>query len=634
MARIVEIRLTGDGLEDAYIRFGRGPNVVTGDSDTGKSYLLRLIDYVLGARELSKVIDEANGYSTAWLEFANESGKSLTLERHVAGGNVRAYPRNIVDVLAEIRSASSGDQPGVPADVEDLLWRRQGKSIGPDVTSKVFPFFGIPENVLVRENADGSTQRLSIRTLLPIVLVDEESIITEGSPILRGGFSQTPEKRMFSYILTGKDDRGIVERESREIVSARVQAQRDLIDELLVPLNNRLKDRVESEEEESIDRLENTIGSLSDTLAANSDERSRLRQSRNENYHLVLKSETQIAAVDGLLTRYRLLDERYASDLQRLDFIAETSHYYDALQESVCPMCGQAFGGEDHRHADASFKAEEVHTSASAEAAKIRGLQADLKSTISDLVERDVYWRGQQERASRALETIDRQLDSVLTPARATVRNSLNELVQKRLKLETARADRLEATRLAELKAKLEQELSEPAPKSTWAGLDPMAVTDLCREIEGVLKEWSWKDDVRVEFQEDRYDIKVNGKLRRSHGKGFRAVMHAALTIAILRYCTKNGKPHPGFVVLDSPLTTVKQRSGQPAVEAAEKDRILPSIEPSFWKSIAKTDASVQVIVLDNKEPPQELADDLNVQLFVGPEAEPGQRAGFIPPKK
>ncbi|MCS4244124.1 hypothetical protein M2418_003665 [Rhizobium sp. BIGb0125] len=636
MARIVEIRLTGDGLEDALIRFEPGPNVVTGDSDTGKSYLLRLIDYVLGAKELTKIIDEASDYGTAWLEFADERGAPLTLERHLTGGNVRAYPRTIEEVLLEIRSANPNDQALVPGDAEKLLWSRQGKSVQPDVTSKVFPLFGMPENVMVRANADGETQRLSIRTLLPIVLVDEESIITEGSPILRSGFSQTPEKRMFSYVLTGKDDRGIVQRESRETVSARIQAQRDLIDELLAPLNERLKDRVESEEDRSIDQLEDTIGSLSDALAANTGQRSRLRQRRAENYQLVLKSETQIAAVDGLLTRYRLLDERYVSDLQRLDFIAESAHYYDALQESVCPMCDQAFGGQEHHHPEgAKFKAEEVHASASAEAAKIRGLQADLKSTIRDLVERDEYWRVQKETASKALEIIDHQLDSALAPARATVRNSLNELVQKRLELESARAARLEASRLAELKARLDQELSQPATKSTWAGLDPMALTDLCREIEGVLKEWSWKDDVRVEFQEDRYDIKVNGKLRRSHGKGFRAVMHAAMTIAILRYCKKNGTPHSGFVVLDSPLTTVKQRSGQTAAEVAEKDQILPAIELSFWESLAKTDPSVQVIVLDNKEPPLDLLNELNVQLFVGPDgAGSGLRAGFVPPNR
>lgn len=635
MARIVEIRLTGAGQKDALIRFQPGPNVVTGDSDTGKSYLLRLIDFVLGAKELSKVIDEAADHETVWLEFSNEAGETLTLERHLTGGNVRAYARTIDEVVHEMKAAGA-DEPGPLGDAEVLLWRRQGKSAEPDVTSKLFPFFGMPENILVRENADGNTQRLSIRTLLPIALVDEESIITESSPILRGGFSQTPEKRMFSYLLTGKDDRGIVPRESREIVSARTQAQRDLIDELLVPLNARLKDRVESEEDESIDRLGETIGSLSDTLAKNSDERSLLRQRRHERYHLLLRSETQIAAVDGLLTRYGLLEERYVSDLLRLDFIAESAHYFDSLQESACPMCGQALEGQQHAHADAagsSFSADEVHASANAEAAKIRGLQADLKTTITDLKERDGYWRGQRRAASDELESIDLQLDGVLAPVRANVRNSLKELVEKRLELETARADRLEAFRLNELKAKFERELSEPAPKSTWAGLDPKALTDLCKEIEGVLREWSWKDDVRVEFLEDRYDIKVDGKLRRSHGKGFRAVIHAALSVAILRYCKNNNKPHPGFVVLDSPLTTVKQRSGQAAVEVAEMDRIQPTIEPLFWKSISKTDASLQIIVLDNKEPPLDLLDGLNVQLFVGPDGAPGVRRGFIPPK-
>ncbi|OJY66547.1 MULTISPECIES: DUF2026 family protein [unclassified Rhizobium] len=62
--------------------------MVTGDSDTGKSYLLRLVDYVLGAEELKKVIDEAAGYETAWVEFANNDGEMLTLERHLTGGYV------------------------------------------------------------------------------------------------------------------------------------------------------------------------------------------------------------------------------------------------------------------------------------------------------------------------------------------------------------------------------------------------------------------------------------------------------------------------------------------------------------------------------------------------------------------
>jgi hypothetical protein len=635
MARIGEIRLTGTGQTDAIVKFRPGPNVVTGDSDTGKSYLLRLVDYVLGAEELKKVIDEAAGYETAWVEFADSDGDTLTLERHLTGGDVRAYSRSIEEVRsasADVRDEEEGSAD--PEESEVLAWRREGRSEEPDVTSRLFPFFGMSDNVRLRRNADGQHQRLSIRTLLPTFMVDEESIITEDSAILRGSFGDTADKRMFSYLLTGKDDKDIVARDPQKMVSARTQAQRDLIVELLEPLNARLKDHTESEEDESVERLEETIDNLSNALANNSDERTRLRQRRNELYHDLLRAETQTSAVDAMLTRYALLDERYSSDLQRLDFISESSHYYGGLQDSMCPMCGQSLEGVSHEHEEAtglSFRADEVYQSAVAEAAKIRGLQTDLKSAISDLESRGRYWADLKKTSSDALVDIDRQLDTDLAPARRSTRNSLNELVARRVELETVRSDRMEAARLGELRDKLDRELAQPAAKQVWAPLDPMAVTDLCKEIEAVLREWSWKEDVRVEFEEARYDIKVNGKPRRSHGKGFRAVIHAAFSVGLLRFCHAKGRPHPGFVVLDSPLTTVKQRKGEANVEQAESDEITPGIEPSFWKSISEINPSIQIIILDNKEPPPNLFQALNVQLFAGPDADEGEREGFIP---
>ncbi|TGP48865.1 hypothetical protein EN872_15320, partial [bacterium M00.F.Ca.ET.229.01.1.1] len=83
------------------IRFNRGPNVVSGDSDTGKSYLARLVDYVLGADELKKAIDEAADYETVWLEFRNAEDEVLTLERSLQGGEVLAYSRSICDVIGD-----------------------------------------------------------------------------------------------------------------------------------------------------------------------------------------------------------------------------------------------------------------------------------------------------------------------------------------------------------------------------------------------------------------------------------------------------------------------------------------------------------------------------------------------------
>lgn len=641
MARINEIRFSGAGKKDAIVRFGPGPNVVVGDSDTGKSYLLRCIDYVLGAQEMTKVIEEASGYEHVRLELGSVSGGILTLERHLTGGDVRAYAVPIEDVIAgKTASVENGDAGGGgsepnPLGEEVLAWKRQGASKARDVTSRVLPFMGMPEEVRLRSDAKGQTQRLSIRTLLPIFVLDEATIISERSPIIGDGFGQTANKRMFSYVLTGTDDSGVIAQERREIVQAEISAKVSLIDELLAPIEKRLKSGSSSEEEsDSTSRVESAIESLSNLLSENEGERTRLRDERREQIARQQRAESQLIAIDELLGRYKLLNERYSSDLERLDFIAEGSHFFDGLQDSICPLCGQQMDGEGHRHATDAVVTDvaSVYQSARAEAAKIQGLQTDLQEAISDLTARRTA--RETERTSTAAEVmrIDRRLDSLLGPTRTRTRTSLDELVQRRLELQILQSDRDEAERLRALKEELGRELPEGSAKQTWAPIDPVAVTALCRVIEALLVEWSWPDDVRVEFDDKTYDIKVNGKPRRSHGKGFRAVLNSALAIGVLKYCHASGKPHPGFVVLDSPLTTVKQRDGAASADDGDTEaKIDPRIEPCFWQSLAALDRNIQVIVLDNKEPGDELAAALNLQLFAGPTAGSGEREGFIP---
>ena len=89
--------------------------------------------------------------------------------------------------------------------------------------------------------------------------------------------------------------------------------------------------------------------------------------------------------------------------------------------------------------------------------------------------------------------------------------------------------------------------------------------------------------------------------------------------------------PHPGFVVLDTPLNAMKQRKGSRQEHIDRKDDIDPRIEPSFWRSLAKLDLNMQVIIFENKEPDESLKEQLNVQLFAGETASAEERIGFIP---
>jgi len=355
MLQIREIRLSGLNVEDASVEFRPGPNVIAGESDTGKSYLLHCLDYIFGAEELKKRIPQADPYDELKVEFQSSAGDYLTLVRSLSGGDLKAH-RSEIDAIDE--------------DGEPIVYRRHGTSKADDVTSVLFPFAGIKEAMLRKDN-DGKVQRLTIRTFLPTIIIDEVSVIEEQSPVLgRGGYDETARKRMFAYMLSGKDDSSIVASEKKAIVRARLNAQVALIDDLLAPLEQQLQATPTDQTEDSIEKIDETIARVSDELAAIETERTALLNERDIASDVRTKSETQLLAIDQLLTRYQLLSEHYTSDLSRLDFVAEGAHYFDSLQTVTCPLCGQNM---DDKHAHkAAQTSSDVYAAARAEAAKIR----------------------------------------------------------------------------------------------------------------------------------------------------------------------------------------------------------------------------------------------------------------------
>src|SRR5690606_13300855 len=135
----------------------------------------------------------------------------------------------------------------------------------------------------------------------------------------------------------------------KAIIAARLNAQIALIDDLLAPLEQQLQANPTDQTEDSIEKIDETIARVSDELAEIETERSALLNARDVASDVKTRAETQLLAIDQLLTRYQLLSEHYSSDLSRLDFVAEGAHYLDSLQTVTCPLCGQNMDDE-HTH--------------------------------------------------------------------------------------------------------------------------------------------------------------------------------------------------------------------------------------------------------------------------------------------
>lgn len=113
---------------------------------------------------------------------------------------------------------------------------------------------------------------------------------------------------MLAFMLSGKDDQGIVATEKRDIVAARLRGQLGLIASLLAPLEARLQ-KNPSDADDTIERVETAIADLSSTLAFASEEHAALQITRQQTSDQLHRARSQIVAIDELLARYELLDD-------------------------------------------------------------------------------------------------------------------------------------------------------------------------------------------------------------------------------------------------------------------------------------------------------------------------------------
>src|ERR1700735_4177486 len=85
------IRFLGPDKESAEFVFKDGLNILWGSSDTGKTFLVQAIDFMLGAGDPLRDIPERIGYDRILLGITTASGDDFTLQRSINGGAFTRY---------------------------------------------------------------------------------------------------------------------------------------------------------------------------------------------------------------------------------------------------------------------------------------------------------------------------------------------------------------------------------------------------------------------------------------------------------------------------------------------------------------------------------------------------------------
>ena len=317
------------------------------------------------------------------------------------------------------------------------------------------------------------------------------------------------------------------------------------------------------------------------------------------------------------LQRFAKLQAVYSSDLQRLQSIEEGGFVLLTMADMDCHICGAPSEAQTHNYA-----VEEIsmaHKAAAAEARKIEREQLELTQTITS-IEAETVGLGQilaQQKTD--IEILDKSIQET-RPLEASLRETYETYTAKRIEVSKVLDFYQRRAKLVTRRTEIENEPTRREEKAPSAGPDSTITFKFGETVKAVLTAWQFPNADKVQFDERAYDITIGGKSRAANGKGVRAILHAAFNVAVIVYCIENNLPHPGFVVLDTPLLSYREPMASRHGELSADEAFIKStsVAENFYKHLVSLEDKVQFIVIENTDPPTAIRDLARIETFTG----------------
>lgn len=559
-------------------------------------------------------IPERVGYNQILLAVETLDDEKFTIARAPEGGAFRLYDGLYSDALPE----------GEGAVLAEAHNDKKDDNLSAFLLSKL----GLAHK-RVRKNKRNETLSLSFRHIARLLIINEEEIIQQRTPLSDGNVvADTTNTSVFKFMLTGVDDSALASAQTRTPEEQSRGAQIELLDQLIGGYQRQVKELAgqKDELEEQREKLDQSMASQGEMLAVSEAAFKDAATRRRDLAKRVEDGRNRLTEITALLERFTLLEAHYRSDVRRLQGIEEAGSLFGALGHAVCPLCGAA--PEHHRLADdCEGNIDKIVAAARAEIAKIELRQAELGATITTLRKEAVSFESRLPRLEAQLSEVSGEIDRVVAPNLRQLRTTYRQLADKDGEVREALAIHRQLGDLEERKAKLEREDEASAGSDVGDnGLSTTTADKFSGIVLDILKAWHFPQIDRLHFDMKTRDLVINGKSRISYGKGLRAITQAAFTVGLLEFCRENETPHPGFVVLDSPLLSYK------APDDSSDDLSGTDLKDQFYAHLAGLKIDRQILVIENTDPPTNVQALPQAMKFTGMAG--SGRAGYFPPEK
>jgi hypothetical protein len=577
---VKQIAASGDKVKYSAVTLRDGVNIIHGPSNSGKSYVIGCINFMLGGDvPFSK---EDTGYDTISMILESDDGFTLSAERKIVDGKTGDTGAGTVKVVSNVPGIDSNDYKISQYEYSDLLLKLMGIEKRPMIISK--------------QNLD--VNNLTFRTMAHFFYIDENYIFKKETAFDAPKHSKiTASLTSLLYLVKGDDLHRLVPEESQEERDRKALHKAGVI----IYLNRKIKELTERK------------GAIEESVAAESDidisakidsilyEIERIEKeivdASVESRKLLEQIYTISAKLEEarfLRDRYHALHSQYASDIKRLQFISDGDKKRKNLTRQVkCPFCDGNLPKDDKQR-------ESYIGASSAELARITLQLQDLanaeKSTSADIASLDAELKMLNARNDNITRLITRQL----RPRAAELRETVDAYKRILLTRQDIYAIERMSTELSVDVFDKEHEEDDTTPKfDAKAQFDKDAWKALSDRFGSMVKDCAYPNKPDAHIYIDTADAVVGGKHKKNEGKGYRAFLNTIMLFNLMKYLEEHGTYAPHLLILDSPILSLKEKK----IKMTSKEAATPGMKTSLFRYIIENCGENQVIIAENEIP-------------------------------
>lgn len=555
-----------------------GLNIIYGPSNTGKSLITELIDFMFGG-DGEKLKDNQIEFQNIKL-LVDVDGATLSLTRNIGSD----------DIIA------TGNVPGIQGGVY-----KAGRAKS-SISNLWLHLMGITDPVKIIQKLNYSTQRLTVRTFIHTFLIKESRMVSENSVLKSSvGYNKNipvPTITSLLYFATGQ-----TYLEGHSVSDTKVsQAKNEAVQEFVNRSLQRLAEvrrpamKTDAPEETPI-QIQAHIDEILKSISAQEEKRyGALRQSR-ELAQKLYNLDEKITECRVLKNRYMALKTQYESDIKRLTFITEGNLHMDKIPKvDKCPFCGSPLD----RQGEYGLDPDDLMACLEAAVGEVDKLELqikDLRSADENLNLEISKLQGERQIAGQKKQYLQSLIHAELDPKIEELRANLAGYTAA---LERAKTNELLDTVETTLNKELNDTIVPEVANDKFdirGKLKEVIAPSLDAILLRILHEVNYEGISSASFDIEKCDVKVNGVGKQSQGQGYRAFLNTVMALALQEFLNESGLYQPHLLVLDSPILSLSERRKK--VEQATSD----TMKAGLFQYFVNHEDRRQTIVIENDIP-------------------------------